>query len=238
MKCNDPASSLAEDQTSMVFAGYMNAPAVSPDEVIQALEAMKMDKACLDIGISMNQLIIAREEVAEVLASEFTKFVQNINEHDARDGHELHNTFYNQEDVSDGGWYCLHAHLLEKKHVVHHPKDFRPISVLPCFFKILDKILAIRLEPYMQKVDEEDFGGRKGHQAQEVMQVVHQISMHCDETDHPGMRNNEGKLCIGKFDVVKAFDSVGHGVLLDTLLYHGLPHYLAAVLIRQHRRGS
>ncbi len=78
MKCDDPTSQLKPDHQEIVFAEYKDAPAVSPDEVVQALEAMKRDKACLDAGISMNQLIIARREIAGVLADEFTKFMQNL----------------------------------------------------------------------------------------------------------------------------------------------------------------
>ncbi len=237
MKCDEDSSNLKMDLRDIVFSEYLDAPAIAPDEVEHALGEMRRDKACLDAGISMNQLIIARKEISGVLAEEFTRFVQNRQGYDSKEGHELHNTFFNQEDMSDGGWYCLHAHLLEKKNIVQHPKDFRPISVLPCYFKILDKILAHRLDEYLEKIDEEDFGGRKGHQAPEIMQVLHQLSLHCDENDHPTMGNWEGKLFIGKFDVVKAFDSVSHSVLLETLLYHGVPRYLAAILVRQHRRG-
>lgn len=39
--------------------------------------------------------------------------------------------------------------LLLKHNGVNKPQDFRPISLIHCFAKIIAKILAIRLQPFM-----------------------------------------------------------------------------------------
>ena len=51
MKCDDPSSRFSQEQERQGFGEYKDAPAASPDEVVTALETMKMDRACLDRDI-------------------------------------------------------------------------------------------------------------------------------------------------------------------------------------------
>ena len=95
--------------------------------------------------------------------------------------------------------------------------NYRPISVLPCFSKILERLMYNRMEKYLNKVKilfHSQYGFRKNHSTNlATMELVTKILQSID--------NNE--YTIGVFlDLAKAFDTVNHQILLGKLEHYGI----------------
>ena len=96
--------------------------------------------------------------------------------------------------------------------------NYRPISVLPCFSKILEKIMYKRVVKYLDKHNmlfESQYGFRKKKHSTNLatIELVTKILQAID--------NNE--YTIGVFlDLAKAFDTVNHEILLKKLEHYGI----------------
>ena len=93
-----------------------------------------------------------------------------------------------------------------------HLSNYRPISVLPCFFKILDRLRYNRLYKHLSNskiLYPKQFGFQKGHPTDHaLLQLVDQI--------YESFERNE--YTIGVFiDLSKGFDTVDHKILLKKI---------------------
>ena len=95
--------------------------------------------------------------------------------------------------------------------------NYRPVSVLPIFSKILEKIVYNRLVKYLDKykvLNIFQFGFRKNHSASMALIYI------CDKIVK-AIEN--GEYVIGLFlDFSKAFDTVNLNILLDKLCFYGI----------------
>ena len=88
--------------------------------------------------------------------------------------------------------------------------NYRPISVLPCFSKILERIMYNRLFKYLKTNEillyKKQFGFQEGHSAEHaIIQLIDQIN-NCFEKNH---------FTLGIFiDLKKAYDTVDHAILI------------------------
>ena len=92
------------------------------------------------------------------------------------------------------------------------PTNYRPISLLPIFSKILEKIIAKQLTEYLNENDIL-FHHQYGFQAKKstIHPMVHLLN-------HIGKAKNEKKVTIGVFcDISKGFDTISHSILIKKM---------------------
>ena len=95
--------------------------------------------------------------------------------------------------------------------------NYRPISVLPCFSKILEQIMYNRLNKHLinsKILYTKQFGFQKGHSIDHVLlQLVDQIYEFFERNEYT----------IGGFiDLSKGFDTVDHIILLKKFEIYGI----------------
>lgn len=95
--------------------------------------------------------------------------------------------------------------------------NYRPISLLPIFSKILEKIISKRLTNFLEKhhlLAEQQFGFRNNRSTEQAnISLSHSILENIDN----------GNYTVGVFiDLTKAFDTVPHDILLKKLNYLGV----------------
>ena len=95
--------------------------------------------------------------------------------------------------------------------------NYRPISVLPCFSKILEKIMYNRLYKHLK---EKDILYKKQFGFQEKHSTEHAILQLIDQVNNSFERN---QFTLGIFiDLSKAFDTVDRKILSSKLKNHGV----------------
>ena len=95
--------------------------------------------------------------------------------------------------------------------------NYRPISVLPFFSKILERIVHKRLYNFISRFDllhKSQFGFRPGRSSyMAILEAYNKITSSIDS------KNN----VIGIFlDLSKAFDTINHDILLSKLSHYGV----------------
>jgi len=97
------------------------------------------------------------------------------------------------------------------------PDNYRPISLLPNFSKILEKVMSNRLTHYLESNEilcKEQFGFRKGHS------TLHPLIHFLDKISEA---KNKNKFSIAIFcDLRKAFDTVDHSKLIQKMYNLGI----------------
>ena len=95
--------------------------------------------------------------------------------------------------------------------------NYRPISILPSFSKVFERIIANRITSYIEKNDilaKSQYGFRKKHSTyMAIMQLYEKVSEAIDKNEY----------CVGIFiDLSKAFDTINHDILLQKLDVYGI----------------
>ena len=106
---------------------------------------------------------------------------------------------------------------IHKKGKQNDVNNYRPISVLPIFSKILEKCVYKRLIEFLDKnniLHRHQFGFRQGHStATAILDLIHKINQAIDDEEY----------ALTVFiDLTKAFDVIDHFILLRKLYYYGI----------------
>lgn len=105
------------------------------------------------------------------------------------------------------------------------PKSYRPISMLNCLDKVLEKIVLNRLNTFTEDnniLQKEQFGFRKDHSTvHQVKRIVNFIS------NNKSSRKSTGIVFL---DIEKAFDSIWHNGLIYKLHLFGYPIYIQKLI--------
>jgi len=105
--------------------------------------------------------------------------------------------------------------LLPKKEGADQPKDFRPISLVHSFAKLITKLLANRLAGHLQQmVSPNQNAFIKGRFIQDNFMLVQQTARFLHQQKQPRI--------LLKLDISKAFDSVSWPFLIEILQHLGL----------------
>ena len=103
-----------------------------------------------------------------------------------------------------------------KKGSQYDLSNYRPISLLSVFNKILEKLMYIRLIKFLDKnvLSENQFGFRSGHSTQQaILCIIDRIQRAI---------NNRNYSCGIFLDFSKAFDTINHNILIKKLEYYGV----------------
>lgn len=106
------------------------------------------------------------------------------------------------------------------------PTNYRPISLLPIFSKILESVILSRLNYHLKSNNiliQEQFGFKTKHNTTlQLARVSDQILVN---------RNNNKITSLITLDIEKAFDTVWHNGLILKLLKIKTPHHLIKIII-------
>lgn len=96
-------------------------------------------------------------------------------------------------------------------------ENYRPIPVLSCFSKILEKLMFNRILDFLNNCNilcNEQYGFRPEHSAELAL---------VDAIDNLYFNLDNSKTCIGVFlDLSKAFDTINHTILINKLSVYGI----------------
>jgi hypothetical protein len=95
--------------------------------------------------------------------------------------------------------------------------NYRPISVLPIFSKIIEKLMHKRLSKFLDKnkiLTQSQYGFRRGRSTElAILNMIDKVTEAVDQKND----------CVGVFlDLSKAFDTIDHGILLRKLYLLGI----------------
>ena len=189
-------SSKFQDYLKNPQASNFNFKETAPDEIVKILKSISVKKSCDIYDISPIFLKQAAQPIAQLIAILFNRSIQ--------DG-------IFPEKLKTAKVIPLH-----KGGSSLSLSNYRPISLLPIFSKIFEKLAYYRIIEFIERhniLSKNQFGFQKNKSTElAVSSIVSRISK--------ANENKKSSYCIF-LDFAKAFDTVNHNILLEKLKYYG-----------------
>lgn len=196
-KLSGTQSSLADQVPSSLLSGSLFLHPTDVGEVNKIISQLRSDSAPGPDGIGPSFI----KEVKDILLEPLT-YICNLS-------------------LATGcfpdSWKLAQVSPIYKNGHRSDPNNYRPISLLSVFSKILEKIVNTRLTAFFDKynlISNSQFGFRRGKSTEDaIVQLSNKISAYLDRGDK----------CVGVFlDLAKAFDTVSRDILLKKLEAFGV----------------
>jgi len=127
---------------------------------------------------------------------------------------DIINTMYMEGPLSDEQ---KHDHIvcLPKDVAPESPENYRPFTILKTDYKLLTRIIANRLRPWMKDIPHHNqYCGRIGQTIFDTIATVRDIVAHAEEATKP--------ICLLSIDFKEAFDKMSHTFLFKIFREYGI----------------
>ena len=170
---------------------------IGPDEIAKIVKDLGINKAGDIYGNTTNLVKLGGDVLIQILTFLFNKSLEQ-------------GIFPNALKISK----IVPIHKGDSMFIM---SNYRPISLLPIFSKILEKLMYTRVMSFIQKYNilyKNQFGFQKGMSTEFAINALVDNIVQC-------LENKETGYCIF-LDFAKAFDTVNHQILLKKLEYYGI----------------
>ena len=189
---NDPLRHINRSPTCSIFFLF-----ATNDEISKLISELEAKKATGPDGISAYLVKISCEVLAPMLTKIFNKCIKE-------------SIFPNLLKIAE----IIPLHKGGEK---TNSTNYRPISLLPIFGKLFEKVIAKRITNFFDKnnvITPHQYGFRRNHSTDLAVTEIHnKLLKNMDEGKHT---------CTIFLDLAKAFDSVDHKILLGKLGKYGI----------------
>ena len=222
-KCRDRMLKIAEEFYAELYTSktrvnpintsveYTEIPEITTSEVAFALNHMKRGKAPGDDDITTDLLKDAGEDLYKKLAQLFSNCLKE-----------------KKVPESFGVGIVI---LLYKKGDNKELGNYRPITLLSVIYKLFSKILTNRLTKTLdENQPREQAGFRSGYSTVDHLQTVSELIEKTSEYNRP--------LCFAFVDYEKAFDSVEHNAVFNSLKEQGINGNYVKIMENIYEKGS
>lgn len=123
--------------------------------------------------------------------------------------------------------------ILKPNNDPNHPSSYRPISLMSCVYKTLERIIKFRLEHWLESknvMPPTQFGFRKSKSAIDAVNYL--------VTDIELELSSDKYLIASFIDIKSAYDNVDLNILHQKLLQLGIPYYFASRTINLFKNRS
>ena len=129
--------------------------------------------------------------------------------------HQLYNNMFIQQQAPSSHKTAI-VKLIPKPGKSTDIRNWRPISLLNCDYKILAKIITFRLLPFLENyISQTQQAAMKGRQLHNVLLNIKSAIDYVNDISHP--------LALLQLDFAKAFDNVSHKFILSLMRHINLP---------------
>ena len=122
-------------------------------------------------------------------------------------------------------WKASSIRVLLKKGDSRRAENYRPICVIPILYKLFSKVLCSRIKDQLVAYQPPDQAGfRPGYSCDDHLFAITMLTEKCNEFNMP--------LWVATLDFKKAFDSISHARIWESLREHEVPTAYIDVLSR------